>query len=411
MQKWFSNKYFDLSLDVSENQVDWIRLDKYTLLLGLSTDNPFDFVQQNGNSFDFNVNNEELLGGALEESPISSSAPQYSPMLSKSEKLDKNTALKDAIGLRSEASSPGHIGSILGNYDSSPSIGGSSLLNILNKTMTVSDLEQQLSQQTSKKSPNGSENQDVLNMLTNMGINAREKSPTFNESSPLRSNSSSPIQQTEFRGRHSSIEVNVASPKNWSQLPEHKIDDFSDIELQQQLEGPLPTRNDWKGWAKVNQPSPTSITAIEAEQIRKVKPTVSHGWASVVGQSSQIRKVVKPPAPVVSQVAVPVSRKPQFSANNNPTPIKKQPSITAIVESSKRSADFIKWCKSECKKFGVPEHAINVITELAEKQLVVDSLLAMNVNPIDADEFGDEFIRRINMDDEMVVVKRRKRRN
>eukprot|EP00835_Amoeboradix_gromovi_P006531 NODE_788_length_4230_cov_0.560881.p1 type:complete len:390 gc:universal NODE_788_length_4230_cov_0.560881:2203-3372(+) len=389
MHKWFANKFLDLTLVISENQINWIRLDKYALLLGLPTENPFVETINQQHNFLGIENGDELLGGALEESSMrfhnknelkENRTPQK---LNTVRNSDRNVVLKDALGINEQKKqSPTHIGSLLGGYSNSvsPNIGGHSLLNLLGNPKESS-----------------SDTQDVLDMLTNMGINAREK-----QLSQPSSTSSSPD-----RIRKASVEVNVSSPRKWSQLPEHSGINLQDIELQQQLEQleESPSqKNDWKGWAKINQPNTTNLSDIEAEQIKYTKPKQS-GWASVVGQSSQGRKVVAAsPKPLPRQIS---------NVSNGSISSSKKPiaPVVPIVQQSKRSVEFVKWCKSECKKFGVPDPATNVITELAEKQLVVDSLLAMGVDPVEVEQFGEEFIRRIDLDEEMVVVKRRKRRN
>ena len=439
MNKWFANNFLDLTLMVSENQLNWMRLDKYALLLGLPTENPFVETIDQQHNFLGIKNGDELLGGALEDSNHSSNYAQRhnnppkrqekpieridrfeKPVKQKSQIVpepkqqlkkpnDRNLVLKDALGIQKteQSAAPNHVGSLLGGYTT----GGQSLLNLLNSNLSVSELEQTL-----KKEPQLSDTQDVLDMLTNMGINAREKPISPPASSPsINSNLSSP----DYKMRKASIEVNVSSPRKWTQLPDTQLENLQDIELEQQLESPVPPvrEKDWKGWAKINQPQTARLSDIEAEQIKYVKPQQSSGWASVVGQSSQGRKVVvqqqQQQQPQYKQQHV--QQKANIQPAFNPQQIVKkqqQQSFQAPIEQqSKRSADFVKWCKLECKRFGVPDPATNVITELAEKQLVVDSLLAMGVDPVDAEHFGEDFIRRVGLDEEMVVVKRRKRRN
>ena len=414
MNKWFANDFLDLTLLVSENQTDWMRLDKYALLLGLPTDNPFIEITNQSNNFLGINNSDELLGGALEDTahslPIS---------MNYSKSTNSTTVLKDALGIsKSEKSSPNHIGSLLTGYSSNG--GGKSLLNILNSSITNEPLHPPLMEALDQPA---NDTQDVLNMLTNMGINAREKPSSLpNSPSSLQSSLSSP----DYKLRKASVEVHVSSPRKWAQLPDQSLENLQTLELEQQQEQRTPSppatihRNDWKGWAKINQPQTTRLTDIEAEQIKYVKPKQSSGWASVVGQSSQVRKVVSSSSNSTSVVAAappPRQRQNQQLTQNKPQPPFNQSnkgksvSHTTQPELSKRSSEFVKWCKSECKRFGVPDPATNVITELAEKQLVVDSLLAMGVDPVDAEQFGEDFIRRVGLDEEMVVVKRRKRRN
>ncbi len=397
MQKWFENNFFDLSLMISENQLDWIRLDKYALLLGLPTENPF--VEFNHKSIMNTTESDELLGGALEEE-IFKPFKQPSVRSTAHSPLESTTnQLKGALGLNGN-----HMGSLLGGFTAqSPSLtSGSSLLNMLNEPKPIEPVKTVKPITPIKQTPAIDTNsQTVLNMLANMGINAREKPISPQANSPQ-----DPI---------------VTPTKKWKQLPDQQHYDLksvekSDLHHQQHSIEQQEQQKDWKGWAKVNQTA-TKLTDIEAEQIKYVKP-VSSGWASIVGQSSQPRKVTVQ-KPIVNYTQQPSPSHPtptahhsnrQSSSHSNSS-LHNSPSKKPVLESSKRSVEFVKWCKSECKRFGVPDPATNVITELAEKQLVLDSLLAMGVDPVDADHFGEEFIRRIHMDEEMVVVKRRKRRN